>query len=453
MSNKQAKPDTYTLELSVWQWIYRFLILVGSWVFFAWQDAAALIWLAGVTLLGYGVGMELGSRSQAKGKRLLAVSIVGIVGLLVFFKYGDLITGRSFLIPLGLSYYSLMVIGYLIDVYRGNIVAEKDLLIFSLYVSFFPQVTAGPIGRGEALLEQYRRPIVIRVEDIKAGLLMIALGIYEKWVLADNLRAVVDRLTKSDSGGLVIVVAMLLFSLVIYYDFAGYSLIAIGLGRLLGIRLQDNFHAPYLATSIREFWRRWHISLSTWFRDYLYIPLGGSRVKSWRRDINTLIVFIVSGAWHGKALGFWLWGLLHGVYLVIENRLRSVIKCGLWKPLARVIVFLLVSIAWVPFYAGELPETFDLYGRMFEGSWEDFVARFFDGFGMRWEIWLIIGISVILYLVISLLQEHFLYELFEKIAKHGWIIFILAIVLYTVLLLIGKYGSTYDASTFIYGGF
>ena len=447
--------------LSIWQWGYRVLILAGSWVFFAWQDPVALVWLAGVTLLGYGVGMVL----QPANRPALIAAIVGIVGMLAFFKYGDLLTGRSFLIPLGLSYYSLMVIGYLIDVYRGDVTPEENPIIFALYVGFFPQVTAGPIGRGEALLSQYREPIVIRVEDIKAGLLMLALGIYQKWVLADNLRNVVDRLADSPDGGLITVTAMLLFSLVIYYDFAGYSLIALGLGRLMGIRLQDNFHAPYLASSIREFWRRWHISLSTWFRDYLYIPLGGSRVRPARRDLNTLIVFTVSGAWHGQAIGFWLWGLLHGIYLVVENRLRGVGRqmrgesqthdrtCRWWKPFGRILVFLFVSLAWVPFYAGTWDNTFALFGRMFDGTWDSFCAAFFNGFGMRWEIWLIIGISVILYLVIALLQEHFQYQLYEEIAKHGWIIFILAIVLYTVLLLVGNYGSEYDASTFIYGGF
>lgn len=472
MVSEQEKPGAMTTQLSVWQWIYRFLVLVGSWVFFAWGDPTTLIWLTGVTLLGYGVGAELASRvdgepepkktadtayrtpaEQAANRRILGLSIAGIVAVLVFFKYGDVVTGRSFIIPLGLSYYSLMVIGYLIDVYRGRLEAEKNLLIFALYVGFFPQATAGPIGRGGALLAQYRSRIVLRVEDIKAGLLMIALGIYEKWVMADNLRVVVDRLADSDADGLVTVMAMLLFSLVIYFDFAGYSLIAIGLGRLLGIRLQDNFHGPYLAPSVKDFWRRWHISLSTWFRDYLYIPLGGSRVKPWRRDLNTLIVFVISGAWHGQAIGFWLWGLLHGCYLVIENRLRKLFKRGLWKPLGRVVVFILVSVAWVPFYAGTWERTIDLYGRMFGGSWERFSALFLNGFGMRWEIWLILGVSVILYLIISLLQEKYKYELYEKIAAHGWVIFILALVLYTVLLLAGKYGSNYDAATFIYGGF
>ena len=454
------------------QWIYRLVLLAAGWVFFAWNEPAALFWLMGVTAYGYGCGRILGRESSVneeaghrrKPRVLLAVMILIPVVMLTVFKYGGLITGESFLIPLGLSYYTLMVIGYLIDVYRGDVRAEINPVIFALYTGFFPQATAGPVGRAKDLLEQYRQRIVVSVEDIKTGLLMIVLGVFEKWVLADNLHQVVDGLVAGEADGLPIIIAMLFFSLVIYYDFAGYSLIAIGLGRLMGIRLQENFRSPYLAASVREFWHRWHISLSTWFRDYLYIPLGGSRVSPLRRDVNTLIVFTVSGAWHGQLAGFWLWGFLHGMYLVVENRLRGIgsgkdkptgnRRCPAVKRMAgRIVTFLLVSIAWVPFYAGKLWKTRDLFGRMFSGDMDDFWRAFSDGFGLRYEIWIILGIGVVFYLIISILQEKNGYLFIEKTANHGWVIFILGIVFYTVLLLAGVYGSEYDATTFIYGGF
>ena len=459
--------------MSTWQWIYRFLLLAAGWVFFLVNDPAAIIWLVAITVIGYAIGLEIGRikelgetpgrRAEAKQacKGMLAVAIVVIAGLLVFFKYGDIITGQRFIVPLGLSYYSLMVIGYLIDVYRGEISAEKSILIFALYVSFFPQITAGPIGRGKELLETYRKRITLSTEDIKAGLLMIALGVYEKFVMADNLSMVVDGLVEAKSTGTTLAVAFLLYSFVIYYDFSGYSLIAIGLGRLMGVRLTDNFHAPYLAVSIKEFWRRWHISLSSWFRDYLYIPLGGSKKGHIRRDLNTVLVFVVSGAWHGQAIGFWLWGLFHGLFLVIENNLRGLfknIKCSNKavkipaNMLKRALVFIMVSFAWIPFYAGDPDKTFILYDRLFSSD-KSFFSGLQNGFGLRVEIWIVLGVSFIFYLVLAVLDEHFKYTLYEKMARHGALIFVIAIVLYTFLLLAGTYGTEYEASQFIYGGF
>ena len=454
-------------------WIYRFLLLALSWAFFLIKDPAAIIWLVSITLLGYGVGLVLSdhlkagetpgmkAQSRMSCKRALGFSVGVIVAILVFFKYGNLFLGGGLFIPLGLSYYSLMVIGYLIDVYRGDVEAEKNILIFALYVSFFPQITAGPIGRGKELLAIYREKIRISPEDIKAGLFMITLGVYEKFVMADNLSKVVDSIVSSDARGMSLAVAFFMFSFVIYYDFAGYSRIAIGLGRLMGVRLADNFHAPYFSTSIKEFWRRWHISLSSWFRDYLYIPMGGNKKGRIRRDLNTLLVFTVSGAWHGSALGYWLWGLIHGLFLVIENGFRSVFgkrkrTFGAMRVpldmLKRTAVFILVSFAWVPFYAGGIEKTFSMFGRMFSGD-DTFFERLYDGFGLSKKIWLVLVISFVLYLVIALLDEHFKYKLHEKMAGHGVIIFILAVVLYTVLILVGDYGSEYDAATFIYGGF
>ena len=459
--------------MSTWQWIYRFLLLAVGWTFFLINDPAAIIWLVAITIIGYAIGLEMGRikefgevpgrRAEAKqtSRGMLIVAVVVIAGILVFFKYGDILTGQRLIVPLGLSYYSLMVIGYLIDVYRGDVKEEKNILVFALYVSFFPQVTAGPIGRGKELLEIYRKRITVSTEDVKTGLLMIALGVYEKFVMADNLSRVVDGLVEAKSTGVTLAVAFLLYSFVIYYDFAGYSLIAIGLGRLMGVKLTDNFHAPYLAVSIKEFWRRWHISLSSWFRDYLYIPLGGNKKGHIRRDLNTIVVFVISGAWHGQAIGFWLWGLIHGVYLVVENNLRRVfakvnISFRLLKIelnlLKRVLVFILISFAWLPFYAGDFDKTVSLFTRLFSPD-KSFFAALQNGFGLRVEIWIVLGVSFLFYLVLSILDEHFKYTLYEKMAKHGILIFVIAIVLYTFLLLAGTYGTEYEASQFIYGGF
>ena len=441
-------------------YIYRIVLILAGWVLFALRDPTTIIWLLGVTLLGYGVGTMLESTSE---RRLaLGLGAGAIVFLLVFFKYGDLVTGRAFVIPLGLSYYSLMVIGYLVDVYRGDIAAEKNIVIFALYVGFFPQTTAGPIGRAGKLLDRYRGRISVSVHDIKVAFFMIILGVFEKWVLADNLKTVVDGIMAGEHGGLSVIVGFFIYSLVIYHDFAGYSLIAIGLARLFGIRFEDNYHAPYLSGSIREFWRRWHISLSSWFRDYLYIPLGGSRCSSWRRDLNTLIIFILSGAWHGSAIGFWIWGALHGLYLVIENHMRPLAKalgkrCGAFLKIAghtisRLIVFVLVSLAWVPFYAGDVCKTFRLYGRMLESS-DGFAADLLNGFGMRRETWLGVGAGLLVFFIISIVSERMEYRFYEWMGEHGICIWIIGIVFYTLLFMVGAYGQAYDASNFIYGGF
>ena len=450
-------------KLSVGQWVYRSLLLIAGWVFFVIKDPAALIWIFGITFLGYAVGIELEKRQKTGDvKNTLIYTVVVITAILIVFKYGGLFLGHGLLVPLGLSYYSLMVIGYLIDVYRGDVRAENNIIVFALYVGFLPQITAGPIGRGKELLKIYRNRITVSVEDIKVGLLMITLGVFEKFAMADNLRGIVDGIVASDAGGVTLAVAFLFFSLVIYYDFAGYSLIAIGLGRLMGVKLTDNFHAPYLATSVKEFWRRWHISLSSWFRDYLYIPLGGSRKGKIRRDLNTILVFAVSGAWHGQQIGFWIWGLVHGIFLVVENGFRALfgsktirLSKAIRIPLnmgKRFVVFALVSFAWIPFYAGSLDNTVSLFGRLFSKD-DGLLSWLSNGFGLRVEIWALLGIGFILFLVLSILDEWLKHTLYERIAKRGYIIFILAIVLYTALLLIGAYGSEYEAAEFIYGGF
>ncbi len=475
-----------------------FLILAG-WAFFLICSPVSLIYLIGVTCFSYIIGIKLEKNANTdaalgtkKAKHLFIFTVILLVAILVLFKYVFYFTFDSIVIPLGLSYYSFMVIGYLTEVYRRKEKAEKDLINYALFVGFFPQVTAGPIGRSKELLKQYNDKIKITPDDIKTGLYMIAFGVMQKFIAADNIRLMVDKNLSNGAEGLTTILMMLCYSFVIYFDFAGYSLIAIGTGRCFGIKLMDNFHAPYLATSVADFWRRWHISLSTWFRDYVYIPLGGNRKGKLRRDINTMIVFILSGAWHGSLIGYWIWGGIHGVYLVVEKRMKDIfagrkttdknkkndpnnennksetgssnvsrrtvnnsycIKNFVKNNAKRLVVFILVSFAWVPFYAGGLAKTIGTYATMLKPDLEKFKDGLLSGFGMHKETCIICLVIFVLTVAVSLYQERHKYMLFEKLSKYGIGLFAFGVVVYTVVLLVGVYGSEYDASTFIYGGF
>lgn len=474
-------------------------LLVASILFFIWEEPKALLYVAGVIFVSYGAGLWLEKSSQAKAG--LAGIVAGLIFLLLFFKYGRWVIPNAPLVPLGFSYYSLMAVGYLIDVYRGDEKAEHSLINHALFLGFFPQITAGPIGRSRELFAQYRKGICPSVPDIKTGLAGVVLGVMEKYVIADNLRMVTDHLMNSQGEGAVVVLAMVLYSLVIYYDFCGYSHIAIGVARVCGVRLAENFRAPYFATTIQDFWRRWHISLSTWFRDYLYIPLGGSRHGALRRDINTMIVFIASGAWHGTMIGYWIWGFIHGIYLVAENHLRSLgnrlrrgqetLSGSAAKPEAGknnktvgsivtdcakcLVVFLLVSIAWVPFYAGTLTGTASVFKRMWSMETSSLIDMWRDNkFGLKGETWLIVAGAMLIGFIIRVLEERSwtacaslqqsrnnaaaaketaTFDARDWCARHGYVILILGLVVYTAVLLVGVYGTEYDAASFIYGGF
>lgn len=262
-------------------------------------------------------------RQTGAKKLIVAVSFLSNLGILAFFKYGNfilenisLLTGRPMqmpfdvILPVGISFYTFQALSYTMDVYQGKIKAEKNIIYYAVFVSFFPQLVAGPIERSGNLLGQVRTRHYFNAEEFLCGFWMMLFGFFEKIVIADRVAVYVDTVFSDYTavGGIQDMLAILGFTLQIYCDFAGYSHIAIGTARILGVRLMDNFKQPYLATSIQDFWRRWHISLSTWFRDYLYIPLGGNRCGTIRRFWNLLITFLASGLWHGAAWHYVFWG-------------------------------------------------------------------------------------------------------------------------------------------------
>lgn len=260
-------------------------------------------------------------------KSVLVICLLINIGVLFFFKYYDFVfSNASFvcgkigiqiqypkfdiLLPVGISFYTFQALGYIIDVYRGEVKAEKNFLRYALFVSFFPQLVAGPIERSKNLLKQINYPTFFHVDNARYGLFTMAYGFFLKMVVADNIGNMINPILTNyhNYPGIMTVACMVLFAFQIYCDFHGYTQIAIGSAKILGYELQENFNAPYIAQNIKEFWRNWHISLTSWFTDYLYIPLGGNRKGKLRKYINTLIVFLVSGLWHGASWAFAAWG-------------------------------------------------------------------------------------------------------------------------------------------------
>jgi D-alanyl-lipoteichoic acid acyltransferase DltB (MBOAT superfamily) len=273
------------------------------------------------------------------------------------------------LLPVGISFYTFQAVGYTIDVYRKDISHERNFIDYSLFVSFFPQLVAGPIERAKNLLPQFKQTKILTKENLYGGLKLMLWGYFLKLVLADRLGIYVDAVFNNidNHNGTSVALASVLFAFQIYGDFSGYSLIAIGVAKVMGFDLVTNFVRPYFAVNITTFWRRWHISLSTWFKDYLYIPLGGNRGSNVKNNFNIFITFFVSGIWHGANYTFVIWGALHGLFLIIEKKLGlgSVSKNLFLKLLRILITFILVDLAWIFFRASNISDAAKAFTKIF----------------------------------------------------------------------------------------
>jgi alginate O-acetyltransferase complex protein AlgI len=371
----------YYLLPQRFRWI---LLLLASYYFYmSWEVTYALL-----ILFTTGYNFFLSSwmhRQSVKHKRKIALLSVFIVnlGLLFFFKYFHFLTdslaiiiepfGLDFksptlkvLLPVGISFYTFQTLSYMIEVYYGRQEPEKHAGYFALYVVYFPQLVAGPIERYNRLTPQLKQHHLFSFENLKNGLRLILFGLFIKMLVADNLSVYVDQIFDSPQKYQPenLLTAIFFYSFQIYTDFYGYSIIAVGSALIMGVHLMDNFKTPYLSKSIGEFWKRWHISLSTWFRDYLFIPLGGSRVSYARLHINILIVFALSGLWHGANWTFVIWGVLHAIYYLLESiigriiKINSVDKWNVHAYLRLLLTFLLVSFAWIFFRAESIEAAF-----------------------------------------------------------------------------------------------
>ncbi|GGB87504.1 MBOAT family O-acyltransferase [Dyadobacter sediminis] len=385
----------YTINWRL-RWI---LLLAASAYFYASFIPAYLLILGVVIVIDYAAGIWIENSAGKKRRWILILSLVANVGFLAFFKYFDFLSinfsallgfaGQknqvplfrelypSLILPIGLSFHTFQSMSYTIEVYRGNQKAEKNFGIYALYVLFYPQLVAGPIERPQNVLWQFHKKMEFDWENIRIGLWMIAWGLFKKVVIADRLALVTDHAFGDVAGqnASTLIIAVVFYSFQIYCDFSGYSDIAIGTARTMGFKLMTNFRAPYFSASISEFWKRWHISLSTWFRDYVYIPLGGNRVGKSRLYINTMIVFLLSGLWHGADWKFIIWGGIHGIYLILAQFMKGVP----WWPASNknqvspvvktfhvIWTFLLVAIAWIFFRAGSTAEAIEIISVIFD---------------------------------------------------------------------------------------
>ena len=401
---------------------YRWALLLLASCYFYMAFVPVYLGILGLTIvIDYFAGIYL-ERFQGGAKKIfLGCRLLANLGVLAVFKYYFFLSDNfnflanyfslpvhfpvfNFLLPIGLSFHTFQAMSYTIEVYRGNQKAERNFGIYSLYVMFYPQLVAGPIERPQNLIHQFYEKHVWDTARVKSGLLQMMQGFFKKVVIADRLAMVVDPAyaNLSNQSSLNLIIASIFYSFQIYCDFSGYSDIAIGASRVMGFKLMNNFNAPYTAKSIPDFWRRWHISLSTWFKDYVYFSLGGNRVSVPRWYINIMIVFILSGFWHGASWNFVIWGALHGLFQLMgltlnrvfphlaADQLRSV--AGIW--MYRLFTFLLVTIAWVFFRIPKFGDIQIYFRQITQGTFSDPISLAFNTNELLFSILLIVGLYV-----------------------------------------------------------
>ncbi|MBA3829816.1 MAG: MBOAT family protein [Taibaiella sp.] len=384
----------YYLLPHAWRWL---LLLAASCYFYMAFVPVYILILAFTIVIDYIAGICLEKIHGKRKKIFLAASIIANIGVLAIFKYYNFINLNlswllghfdhknplpylSILLPIGLSFHTFQAMSYTIEVYRGNQKAERHFGIYALYVMFYPQLVAGPIERPQNMIHQFYERHSFDYKRITDGLKLMAWGLFKKVVIADRISVLVDGIYNNvhQYRGLPLILTMMLFSFQIFCDFSGYSDMAIGAAQVMGFKLMNNFNRPYSARSIQDFWTRWHISLSTWFRDYLYIPLGGNRVSVPRMYFNLLVVFLLSGLWHGPSWTFVVWGALHWFYMtfgIATKRVRHTLSHALgltrsprvYNFIQIVTVFILVSIAWVFFRAATFSDALYILSHCFAG--------------------------------------------------------------------------------------
>ena len=414
-------------------------------------------------------------------KLILALSFVSNLGILFYFKYInftlDIVTRIlskvnismnvpvfDVILPVGISFYTFQALSYSVDVYRGEVAPEHDFFRYALFVSFFPQLVAGPIERSKNLLTQLREPRKFDFGYAFDGILLMLWGFFLKIVLADRIAIFVDTVYGDCEHyqGIYLIVATVLFAVQIYCDFSGYSSIAMGTAKLLGIELMDNFNAPYLSTSVADFWRRWHISLTSWFKDYLYIPLGGSKKGILRKYLNKMIVFMLSGLWHGAQLTFVVWGAINGLYQVIGEILmpiREKVSDALgvnrdsegFCVLRAIVTFAMIDFTWIFFRADSLGRAVYIIKSIFntENIWTLFDGSLYNC-GLDEKNFRFMLIAVIVLLVADFLKRKGIMVREIILRQDGYIKCLVVSFSILLIMVFGKYGPAYDAVNFIY---
>lgn len=403
---------------------YIFLLAVSLY-FYMCLDVKYIFLLLFTTVISYLLARAFeGSKYLLLRRLYLFIGILSLIGVLFLFKYLDFffetagVISRALsipmqtptiklMLPVGISFYTFQTLGYLIDVYKGKYSAEKHFGYYALFVSFFPQLLSGPIGRGDKLLPQFKKLRTFDSEQAAYGLKLMAVGYFKKLVVANLLVTYVDKIYDNVYSyiGLVYIIVTIMFAIQIYCDFSGYSDIAVGTARLFGIELTENFKSPYFSHSIKEFWGRWHISLSTWFRDYVYIPLGGSRAGRFRHLFNLLLTFLVSGLWHGASLTYIVWGGIHGFYQIIDSLFTGGKKKGERKRskgipgfLSLVLTFSAVCFAWIFFRANSFEDAYRMISTGFYniGNFSEYLKTAVICLDMDYTHMIYVSIPVIL---------------------------------------------------------
>ena len=467
---------------------YLWLLVCSYYFYMCWNAMYALLlfastmitWVSGLAIAA-AAKKETEDPTRLRSRGIVAISLILNLTLLFFFKYSNFVienlnsllayTGVSLrvpkldlLLPVGISFYIFQALSYTIDVYRGDVQVEKTPLRYMVFVSFFPQLVAGPIERSSRLLGQFYEKHRFSYDRMVRGLMMMLWGYFQKMVVADRLSVLVDQVFNYSSyyAGFEILVGAVFFAFQIYCDFAGYSTIAIGAAQVMGFDLMENFRRPYLAVSVADFWRRWHISLTSWFRDYLYIPLGGNRKGKLAKYRNIMVVFLASGLWHGANWTYVIWGGLNGLFQIIgaqTKKLRSAVKSflgirdnsGSGRLLSMIVTFLLVDFTWIFFRAATLEDAVTVIRQLFSSfnPWVLFDGTLYTlGLSMI-DFWVgIVAIAMIL--AVDVLHERGV-RIREWILNQNllfrWMVYFLAI--FTILIF-GFYGPNYDAAQFIY---
>lgn len=404
-----------------------------------------LLYLLFITLISWGFGLLLKKNKQ---KAILLLGCGVVIAGLVFMKLAGLLPlFSSWVTPVGISFYSFKAVSYLADVYTGKCKVVKNLVDVYCYISFFPSFTAGPIHRATPFFKELNRRLKFDYTFAKNGVVLCAFGMFEKMVFSDYIAIITNNIFSNEATGITLILGLVLYSFQIYLDFDSYSNIAIGAAQCLGFNIGPNFKTPYLAASLKDFWRRWHISLSSWFRDYVYIPLGGNRKGKLRRYINLIIVFLLSGIWHGSTMNFALWGLGHGVFQVIQDILvRSNNKKDFFLGhfLKIVVNFVLVTFLWIFFRCATLSEAMNTIINCTRSAPLNLEWM---GINQKQFIWLIIVLIIVIITDVLRNKMNMIEWLSQRNFLIRWGTYILLIV---VFLVFGIYGSGYNSQDFIY---
>ena len=460
-------------------------LLLASYVFYMSASPKYVVFLLFSTLITYAGGL-LVERAEAEKKKfymwLTFLCSLGVLGLL---KYFDFLLGNvnavlgmagigpvnkpfSIGLPVGISFYTFQSLGYMVDVYRGDTKAERNILNYALFVSFFPVILSGPIERSGNLLRQIRElseKALWNYERVAGGLTLLLFGLFQKMVIADRIAILANQVFDNYHmyGTFDLTVGAIAYTIQIYCDFASYSMMAFGVAKVLDFRIIENFQTPYFARSMREFWRRWHISLSSWFRDYLYIPLGGSRCGKGRRYLNLMVTFLASGLWHGASWSFVVWGGLHGLYQIIGYELRGVkdrvnekqhIKtdCLSYKLGQVLVTFCLTAFAWIFFRANSLSDAFGYIRRMVTKPdlWNLFNGELYN-LGLDRVEMNVLFVSLLVLLLVDLIRYLKKQQMDAFLAEQNlWFRWGVLLALIAAVYIFGIYGPGYDAQQFIY---